>query len=330
MSLRIIETLADASAADTIHAIAEKVEAIDFWAGAVDEKGRRPSRMMVHTARAQAAIDSLQAALGSSEGWRITVSRLETTLPVPDELEGQNTADRSAIREEVYAAVEVGARLDRNYILFVALSTVVAGLGLANDDVAVVIGAMVIAPLLGPNIGFALGAALGDWHLMRRAVTAGLTGIALALAATAVVGALVSLNLDNDQLLARTRVGFDAAVLALASGAAAALSIITRSSSTLVGVMVAAALLPPTCAIGLFMGAGRLDEAIGAATLLAINVAALNLAALAVFLWMGVRPRTWLEQRSARQSRRLALIVWAGLLVGLLIAILLRTDKLPV
>jgi len=286
--------------------------------------------MMVNTARAQAAIDSLQAALGSSEGWRITVSRVETTLPVPDEFEGQNTADRSAIREEVYTAVEVGTRLDRNYILFVALSTVVAGLGLANDDVAVVIGAMVIAPLLGPNIGFALGAALGDWHLMRRAVTAGLTGIALALAATAVVGALVSLNLDNDQLLARTRVGFDAAALALASGAAAALSIITRSSSTLVGVMVAAALLPPTCAIGLFMGAGRFQEALGAATLLAINVAALNLAALAVFLWMGVRPRTWLEQRSARQSRRLALIVWAGLLITLLIAILLLTDKLPV
>lgn len=286
--------------------------------------------MMVNTARAQAAIDSLQAALGSSEGWRITVSRVETTLPVPDEFEGQNTADRSAIREEVYTAVEVGTRLDRNYILFVALSTVVAGLGLANDDVAVVIGAMVIAPLLGPNIGFALGAVLGDWHLMRRAVTAGLTGIALALAATAVVGALVSLNLDNDQLLARTRVGFDAAALALASGAAAALSIITRSSSTLVGVMVAAALLPPTCAIGLFMGAGRFQEALGAATLLAINVAALNLAALAVFLWMGVRPRTWLEQRSARQSRRLALIVWAGLLITLLIAILLLTDKLPV
>ena len=64
--------------------------------------------MMVNTARAQAAIDSLQAALGSSEGWRITVSRVETTLPVPDEFEGQNTADRSAIREEVYTAVEVG------------------------------------------------------------------------------------------------------------------------------------------------------------------------------------------------------------------------------
>ena len=78
------------------------------------------------------------------------------------------------------------------------------------------------------------------------------------------------------------------------------------------------------------MGAGRFDAAIGAATLLAINVASLNLAALAVFLLKGVRPRTWLEQRSARQSRHLALIVWAGLLAGLLVAILLWAEKLPV
>ncbi len=122
-----------------------------------------------------------------------------------------------------------------------------------------------------------------------------MTGIALAFAATAVVGALVSLNLDDNQLLARTCVGFDAAVLALASGAAAALSIIKRSSSTLMGVMVAAALLPPTWAISLFMGAGRFREVIGAATLTAINVASLNFAVLAVFLWMGVRPRTLRE-----------------------------------
>ena len=162
MSLRIIETLADASAADTIHAIAEKVEVTDFWAGSVDEKGRRPSGMKAHTARTKAAIDSLQAAPGSSEGWRVKVFRVETTFPVPDDLEGQNNAERSAIREEVYTAVEVGTRQHRNYILFVALSTDVAGPSLANDDAAVVIGAIVIAPLLGPNIGVALGAALGD------------------------------------------------------------------------------------------------------------------------------------------------------------------------
>lgn len=330
MSLRIIETLADASAADTINAIADTVGAVDFWAGAVDEQGRRPARMMVHTSRAQSAIDSLQAALGHTDGWRITVSRIEATLPAPDAPDDQRSADRTAIREEVYAAVDGGARLDRNYMLFVALSTVVAGLGLANDDVAVVIGAMVIAPLLGPNIGFALGAALGDWRLMGRALAAGVAGITLALTATAIVGYTVTLNLDTNELLARTHVGFDAAALALASGAAAALSIITRSSSTLVGVMVAAALLPPTCAVGLYLGAGRFEEAINAATLLAINVAAVNLSALAIFLWKGVRPRTWLERRSARQSRRLALAVWAAMLIALLIAVLVRTGRLPV
>lgn len=95
--------------------------------------------------------------------------------------------------------MELGAQLHHDRILFVGLSTILAGLGLADDDVAVVIGNMIVAPLLCPNIGFALGAALGDWHLMRRAVTENLTGIALALAATAFVGALVRLILGNDQ-----------------------------------------------------------------------------------------------------------------------------------
>jgi len=126
--------------------------------------------------------------------------------------------------------------------------------------VAVVIGAMVIAPMLGPNIGFALGAALDDWRLIKRAVAAGIVGIALAFIATAIVGYAVTLNLDTNELLARTQVGLDAA-LALAAGAAAALAVTTRSSSSLVGVMVAAALLPPTCAVGLFLGAGRFAEA---------------------------------------------------------------------
>lgn len=324
MTLRQIEILADASAADTVRAVAETVEAVDFWAGAEDESGRRPARMLVHTARAQAAIDALQSTLGGQADWRITILRIEATLPPTDPPEDVRDADRLAIREEVFAEVDRGARLNRPYMLFVALSTVVAGLGLARDNVAVVIGAMVIAPLLGPNIGFALGATLGDWRLMGRALAAGVSGIALALGATAFVGYAVSFNLDTNELLARTQVGVGAAVLALASGAAAALAVTTRSSSSLVGVMVAAALLPPTCAIGLFLGAGRLGEAAGAAMLLAVNVAALNLAALAVFLWQGVRPRTWLERRSAFQSRRLALLVWSALLAGLLALILAK------
>lgn len=324
MTLRRIETLADASAIDTIRAVSETVEAVDFWAGAEDESGRRPARMLVHTPRAQAAVDALQTALGGHENWRITLSRIEASLPPAPPPDDVRRADRLAVREEIFAEVDRGARLNGVYILFVALSTVVAGLGLARDDVAVVIGAMVIAPLLGPNIGFALGAALGDWRLMGRALAAGAAGISLAFAATAAVGFAVPFNLDTNELLARTQVGLDAAALALAAGAAAALSVAVRSASSLVGVMVAAALLPPTCAVGLFLGAGRFEEASGAAVLLAINVAAVNVASLTVFLYQGVRPRTWLERRAATQSRLLAFLIWGGLLAGLSAAVVLK------
>jgi uncharacterized membrane protein len=74
---------------------------------------------------------------------------------------GKQEASATAIRESLYEEIEKSARLDVNYLALVMLSTVVAAIGLIEDNVAVVIGAMVIAPLLGPNLALALGTALG-------------------------------------------------------------------------------------------------------------------------------------------------------------------------
>ena len=72
-------------------------------------------------------------------------------------------------REELYNEIEKGAKLDGNYLLLVFLSTIVATIGLVENNVAVIIGAMVIAPLLGPNIALAFSTSLGDTRLMLRA-----------------------------------------------------------------------------------------------------------------------------------------------------------------
>ncbi|MEL7173541.1 MAG: DUF389 domain-containing protein, partial [Pseudomonadota bacterium] len=80
-------------------------------------------------------------------------------------------------------------------------------------------------------------------------------------------------------------------------------------SSVLVGVMVAAALLPPAATIGIALTEGEVAAAAGAALLLAVNLVSVNLAAVAVFLAKGVRPRTWLERKEARQSLRVTLAV---------------------
>ena len=163
-------------------------------------------------------------------------------------------------------------------VMLVLLSTIVAAVGLLADNVAVVIGAMVIAPLLGPNLAQALGVALGDRRLAWRALRTNLAGIVLAVALSAAVGALLRGEITSDELLQRTVVGLDSVTLALASGAAAVLSISTGLPSVLVGVMVAVALLPPAATMGIMLGHGLFDLAAGAALLLAVNVVCVNVA----------------------------------------------------
>jgi uncharacterized hydrophobic protein (TIGR00341 family) len=198
---------------------------------------------------------------------------------------------------------------------------VVAAIGLVEDNVAVVIGAMVIAPLLGPNLALSLGTALGDLELVRTSARTLFVGIVLAVALSAVLGALWPMPLDSPELVARGGAGLDSVALALASGAAAALSLTTGLSSVLVGVMVAVALLPPAAALGLFLGHGSPVPAAGAGLLLAINVVCVNLASKVVFALRGVRPRTGLERVKARRALVVYILGWLVALAALLAAV---------
>jgi len=128
----------------------------------------------------------------------------------------------------------------------------------------------------------------------------------------------------STEILARTNVGLDGVVLALVSGAAAVLSLTTGLSSTLVGVMVAVALLPPTATMGMLLGAGHPQLATGAMLLLAVNVVCVIVAAKIVFLAKGVQPRTWYEREKARQSKLLNGVIWGVLLLVLLLIVFAR------
>jgi uncharacterized membrane protein len=122
----------------------------------------------------------------------------------------------------------------------------------------------------------------------------------------------------------RTDINYAGTAIALASGAAASLSLVTGLSSVLVGVMVAVALMPPAVTIGLMLSDASFDYAVGASMLLAVNIVCINLSAKLVFLLKGIQPRTWLETRKARQSRSLYLLVWITLLILLIMMIYLR------
>ncbi|MZG30894.1 MAG: TIGR00341 family protein [Nitrospinae bacterium] len=328
--MKLIEVITDKQNMGPVTSIADQHELEINWIGAPDQQDRQLIRLLVNDAKRQSVLDALQGLLGESS--RILVLQLEAALPrkekEPSDEETRKTV--TTTREELYNDVVRNANLDSTYLLLVFLSTVVVAIGLLEDNVAVVIGAMVIAPLLGPNMALALGAALGDMALMWQATKTTIAGVTLALSLSIIIGIIYPINLESHELIARTDVGLDSVVLALASGAAAVLSLTTGLASVLVGVMVAVALLPPTATLGLMMGAGQPRLALGAALLLAVNIVSVNLAAKVVFWVRGVKPRSWLEKQKANQSMVTYLVLWAVSLLVLLVVILIRKGLLVI
>jgi len=333
MALRVVEVIAPSELGAAIRKVFAEHKPIDVWSIAENEEGGRRIvlRALVDPDYQQSTLDALQDALTGAEGWHLLLHPLDAAIPKPEpDEEARKTREshrRASTREVLYNQIEKGAELDDNYLLFVALSTVVAGAALATNNVAVLIGAMVIAPFLGPNLAFAFGTALGDRELMRQAVTTLGIGFALAVGLSILGGAVLPLDLDAKELLDRTRIGLDGVAVALASGACAALALTSGTGASLVGVMVAVALLPPAVAMGIMLGAGEVYRAIGAAELFLVNVSSVILSALAVFRYRGIEPRRWLEKFEARQSRRLAFSAVGGVLLLLIAGILLQTYR---
>jgi uncharacterized hydrophobic protein (TIGR00341 family) len=328
--VKVIEVIADAGHEDTIRGIAEQHGAEDCWIGAEDADGRRAMRLLVAPGNRQAVLDALQSTLGTSENWHLLITPTEAVLPKAVEEKdkekenGEKKSRKGGLsREELYNVVERNARLDNNYLALVCLSTIVVAIGLIADNIAVVIGAMVIAPLLGPNIALALGTALGDTPLMWQSLRTALAGLGLALVLCIAIGYFSPFETGSIELMSRTRVGPEAILLALASGAAAVISLTSGYSTVLVGVMVAVALLPPTAALGLMLGKADWSHAYGAALLLAVNIVSINLVAKLAFRFAGIKPRTWLEQRKAQQSMTAYILGWAIALGLLVIAVVL-------
>ena len=326
--MKIVEVVADDSYIDSIKNIVKKNDVPDFWVVSSESERRKVVRILVKPEQRQTILDALQGILSTSLSARVVVIPIEATLPREEEPDEKTKiiSTTETTREELYNSIGKNARLNRTYLLLIFLSTVVVAIGLLKDNVTVVIGAMVIAPLLGPNLAMALGTALGDTDLMWKAFKTGLAGMSLALALSILIGIFWPLNIESRELLARTYVGLDSAVLAMASGAAAVISLTSGIPSILVGVMVAVALLPPAATMGLMLGAGQTDLAYGAAFLLAVNIVAINLSAKLGFLIQGIKPRTWLEKKKAKQSMQSYIIIWVLTLAALLLVIYFHPD----
>lgn len=157
--------------------------------------------------------------------------------------------------------------------------------------------------------------------MMRKSALTTSARILLAVALSVVIGIFWPFDVSSPELAARTNVGLDSVALALASGAAAALSLTTGLSSVLVGVMAAVALLPPAVTLGIMLGLGDINLALGAGLLLAINVVCVNLAIKVVFFLKGIRPRTWWEKKKDKRAMSIYITGWFVTLLILMLFI---------
>ncbi|MBW2448373.1 MAG: TIGR00341 family protein [Deltaproteobacteria bacterium] len=327
MALRLVEAFVPERVAEDAKETLAGAGAHAVWAE-VSVPGEALLRAVFGASRSGAALDALHERFHGIDGFRVLVLPLDASLPRPraggsaDEREAARTA-AGVSREEVYAKISEGAELSWDFVWMALLSTVVAAIGLVTDNAPAVIGAMVVAPLLGPNVALALGLTLADTALTRAAIRTNLVGIAVAFGTAFVLGVLFSVDPTIPEMASRTQVGLLDLVLALAAGCAGALAYTTGAPTYLIGVMVAVALLPPTVASGLLLGDGHIREGFGALVLVLANVTAVNLVSMATLLAKGMRPRTWWRAERARESARRGLLGWLGTLVLLAAALLL-------
>ena len=332
MNYRMLELISPPDTVDKARTLVEDEEVLGVWKDELDD-GCAILRVLVDTNRIESLSDTLAEKFSHVDGFRIMLFEVQATLPQPKEDEEEGKAEESddeeedqkyvgrISREELYTDVASGSELNAVYIGMVLLSTLVAGVGLVRDDVAIIIGSMVIAPLLGPNVSMALSVTLGDMDLGWKSLKTNAAGLLGSILLAFVMGLVLQVDLDSQQLLNKTNVNLGDISIALAAGSAGVLAYTRGVPAAIVGVMVAVALLPPLVNVGLLLGAGYTGLAVGSIILTITNLICINLAGILTFLVQGIQPRSWWEVEKAKKATNIAIGIWVTLLVILAIII---------
>jgi uncharacterized hydrophobic protein (TIGR00271 family) len=193
-------------------------------------------------------------------------------------------------RSDLVGRIKAGARADADYFMMMGIAAILASLGLLQGSGAVVIGAMLVAPLMAPLLAAGLALVQGNPHLMRRGISVALYGIGVAFIISIVVGLINPGYEPSMEIEARGKPDLLDLGIAFASGMAGAYaSSRPKVAATLAGVAIAAALVPPLTVIGIAVTNGRPIIAANAAVLLLTNLVCIVLGAALIFQLLGVR-----------------------------------------
>ncbi len=204
---------------------------------------------------------------------------LPVEASIPEEKSSSGMISYDELKQDI---VEMTSPSSSTWILTL-LSAVVAAAGLYRNSATILIGAMVIAPLLGPSVGLSLSLIHREKRLFGVSLREMVIRSVIAFLFSAVLGMILVVDPTLSEITARIEAGPSDIVLALASGAAGAIALCAGGSSTLIGVMVAVALMPPIVTAGLLWGGGHSGWQ-GGLSLFALNLACIVVSGAVVFL----------------------------------------------
>jgi len=228
------------------------------------------------------------------------------------------TVDLQTLANKLYFDREAGGDAYVRFWALLVLSVVIATGGVMTDSTAVVIGAMIVAPLMTPIMGVALGIVTGDLGHIRRSLLLVAAGVLVAIGLALLMGFISSVivtEAENSQVAARTSPRTTDLIVALASGAAGAFALSREKvSDALPGVAIAISLVPPLCVVGVMLANGDPGAAGGALLLFTTNFLAILIAGGGVLAFMGYR-RVALDGVAPAHRRRAAAIIAVATLV---------------
>jgi len=332
MALRFIEIYHQKGKADEIEFLLQELPILDTWHHHLVENNESVTKILVRSESTEEILHTLEKFFPGDGQLRIVILSVEATIPRPPEPEVQEekTEQRSQKRisiEELYQKLYAVSSINTKYIVMVVIASFVAAIGLLKNDVAVIIGSMVIAPLFSPNMALSLATTLADMRLALKSIITNVSGLMLGLLIGLVFGSLLNVTPDMPQIAARSDVSYFYLFLALATGVAGAYSLTTGVAEALVGVMVAVALLPPLVAAGLLFGGGYWLNGAEALLLCLVNVVCINLSGVVTFLFQGVKPNEWGKAKQAKNAVIVAVSLWIGLL-GILAVFIFFAQKI--
>lgn len=231
-------------------------------------------------------------------------------------------------RQEVTDYIRTAASPGFDYFFFVVLSSAIATLGLINNSPAVIIGAMVVAPLMSPILGVGLGSITADAKLARDSLSGLVKGAMISILLSALLTLanvylpfVPSLSDIPNEILTRTQPTPNDLLIAFAGGLAAAYALAQpQLSAALPGVAIATALMPPLSVVGIGIALGRWNIAGGAALLFLTNAVTIAFAATLIFFLEGFSPKRKRKEEDGKLPKTLTI---AAVLTTVLLVLLI-------